>query len=246
MTRVITAYTPDEALSAGLFWLSSNGIKSGSRAGPVLVSPVPVVTHYLSPQWRVIFNAKRDANPVFHLMEALWMLAGRKNVGPLLPFNSSFNQFAEEDGTQWGAYGYRWRHWFGYDQLKQAINTLATDPTSRQVVLQMWDGSLDMQAVGKKDRPCNTNIYFSFHRDVLDMTVCCRSNDIVLGAYGANVVHMSILHEFVSSAAGLPIGSYYQFSNNYHAYTEHDKTAALLHRPYEDNDYYQLGRAVPL
>ena len=32
----------------------------------------------------------------------------------------------------------------------------------------------------------------------LCMTVCNRSNDMLWGAYGANVVHMSMLQEFVA------------------------------------------------
>ena len=81
-----------------------------------------------------------------------------------------------------------------------------------------------------KDKPCNTHIYFqvrrerSFqggkntHDDYLDMTVCCRSNDIIMGAYGANAVHLSILQEYIAASVGVYVGRYYQFSNNYHMY----------------------------
>jgi hypothetical protein len=51
------------------------------------------------------------------------------------------------------------------------------------------------------------------------MTVCCRSNDIIWGAYGANAVHFSFLLEFIASATGIPMGVYRQFSNNFHLYT---------------------------
>jgi hypothetical protein len=49
-------------------------------ATKVLVSQTPVVTCYSAPTQRVLFSPMRDANPFFHLMEALWMLAGRDDV----------------------------------------------------------------------------------------------------------------------------------------------------------------------
>lgn len=53
----------------------------------------------------------------------------------------------------------------------------------------------------------------------LDMTVINRSNDLVWGALGANVVHFSFLQEYMAYAVGCEVGRYYQISNNLHAYT---------------------------
>jgi hypothetical protein len=50
------------------------------------------------------------------------------------------------------------------------------------------------------------------------MTVFCRSNDLIWGAYGANAVHMSILQEYVACGLARPVGHYWQVSNNYHVY----------------------------
>src|SRR5690606_25799426 len=35
------------------------------------------ITEYSHPQERVLFSAVRDANPFFHFMESLWIMAGR-------------------------------------------------------------------------------------------------------------------------------------------------------------------------
>jgi hypothetical protein len=51
------------------------------------------------------------------------------------------------------------------------------------------------------------------------MTVINRSNDLVWGALGANVVHFSFLQEYMAYAVGASVGRYYQISNNLHAYT---------------------------
>lgn len=242
--RTIFANSADDALRTGIAWLKTVGVSAQSRNGPVVMSPAPVVTQYHLPRNRVVFNALRDANPVFHLAEALWMLAGCRNVAPLLTFNSTFGQYAEDNGEQHGAYGHRWRHYFGFDQIESAIRQLVDNPTSRQVVLQMWDAQADMATV-VRDKPCNTHIYFNAALGTLDMTVCCRSNDVVLGAYGANVVHMSILHEFVASATGIPLGTYYQFSNNYHAYLNHEPTKRLLQAAFiQEDDEYAFGDVI--
>lgn len=54
----------------------------------------------------------------------------------------------------------------------------------------------------------------------LDMTVTNRSNDLIWGMFGANVVHFSFLQEYLACALGVEVGVYNQFSNNAHVYTE--------------------------
>jgi hypothetical protein len=71
-----------------------------------------------------------------------------------------------------------------------------------------------------KDIPCNTQIYFRVRDSKLDMTVTCRSNDMLWGAYGTNCVHFAFLQEYIAAMTELDIGSLYQYSNNFHAYVD--------------------------
>lgn len=223
--HVLSVLNVCEAFDAGIRYLRRIGNISSSRAGKVIVAPGPVVTVYHNPTQRVLFCAQRDANPFFHLMEALWMLAGRNDVAFLNRFIKSFGERYGDGDFVHDAYGYRWRQSLGFDQLDQIVKMLRKDPTSRQAVLQMWDaGGQDDLKGSWKTRPCNTHAYFLIQGGELDMTVCCRSNDIIWGAYGANAVHFSILQEYLAAAIGVPVGIYYQVSNNYHAYlTEYEK-----------------------
>src|SRR6185369_13562421 len=107
--REITVHNVNQALMEGLHWLLAVGEKEDSRNGLVLVSPVPVMTTYLRPCQRVLFSPMRDANPFFHLMEALWMLAGRDDLAWPLYFNSKFGAYSDNGVTVHGAYGHRWR-----------------------------------------------------------------------------------------------------------------------------------------
>lgn len=54
----------------------------------------------------------------------------------------------------------------------------------------------------------------------LNMTVTNRSNDLIWGMLGANVVHFSFLLEYMAARIGLEVGTYNQFTNNLHVYTE--------------------------
>lgn len=230
--RVIKARSVNEAFHAGAMHLAVFGKESDSRVGPVLVSPTPVITVYDRPRNRVLLGPRRDANPFFHLFESLWMLAGRNDLEFPMTFVSTFGKFSDDGETLWGAYGHRWRNWFGFDQLLELTKALKDDPGTRRAVLQMWsacavdeDGEvvqtdLERGATGGKDVPCNLSAVFDTLDGRLNMTVFCRSNDMVLGAYGANAVHFSILLEWVAAASGLPMGVYRQFSNNFHAYTQ--------------------------
>jgi thymidylate synthase len=53
----------------------------------------------------------------------------------------------------------------------------------------------------------------------LNITVCNRSNDMIWGMLGANVVHFSFLQEYMAAYLGLELGVYNQFTNNLHVYT---------------------------
>lgn len=159
-------------------------------------------------------------------------------------------RFGEEDGTEHDAYGHRWRKAFGFDQLDAVVRQLSENPESRQAVVQMWDATSTHDVFsstyrdyegerGEDDlrgewrtRPCNTHAYLRIRDQpdeytftektgsVLDITVLCRSNDIVWGAYGANAVQFSVLQEYLAARLDVGVGRYYQISNNYHCYED--------------------------
>lgn len=244
--RIITARNVNEALIAGLWHLRTAGIPQTSRNGPVIVAPGPVITQYARPWERLVSSGKRDANHVFHLMETIWMLAGERDVRWLLQFNSQYGQYAEDNHIQHGAYGHRWRSLFLRDQILDAVQELRK-PGNRRVVIGMWHPMHDLGSAAK-DVPCNTHIYFQVIDGRLEMTVCCRSNDIIWGAYGANAVHFSMLQELMARELGAKQGSYYQFSNNFHLYVEMGQGRELLDMPPSEDQYatsHKMDR-VPL
>lgn len=219
--RCINVVNVNQALFEGLSHIRALGKPQSSRNGLVLVAPTPVITTYSDPTARVLFSPMRNANPFFHLMESLWMLAGRHDLEFPRTFNKRFSEFSDDGKTLHGAYGYRWRKHFKMDQLPMIVEELTNRPQSRRAVLQMWDAPAEWAAMAfndAKDVPCNTQAYFSIRDDKLDMTVTCRSNDLWWGAYGANAVHFSVLQEYLAAWIGVPVGVYRQYSENFHLY----------------------------
>lgn len=260
--HVIKARNVNGALNKGLMELVNHGVENDSRNGQVIRFPWPVTTVYDRPEERVLFSSVRDANPVFHLVESLWMLAGRNDVAFPATFVKRMREFSDDGVTFNGAYGHRWRKHFGYDQIECIVNLLKRDPGTRRAVLTMWDAQsihdietlepgadLHKTALGQaKDVPCNTQIYFNASGKVLNMTICCRSNDMIWGAYGANAVHMSVLHEYVARSAGMVQGRMYQISNDLHVYrkvggTNQDMLNLAMNAYTED--HYRSGPITP-
>ena len=174
------------------------------------------------------------------------MLAGRDDVFFLEYFNSRIGEFSDDGETLNGAYGARWLHWIDGDdtinQLEYIIGGLQRDPSSRRMVLEMW-GATDLTNRSSKDLPCNTHIYFDCRYGELNMTVCNRSNDAIWGAYGANVVHFSVLQEYIAAAVKVPVGHYHQFSNNLHIYTDVPKYESLMSGSFMTDNFYIEGSA---
>lgn len=124
------------------------------------------------------------------------------------------------------------------DQLKIVAQNLRDNPKCRREVVQMWNVEDDLLKVrDSADVCCNLSVMFrirevcecgetSHHRHkqpkgtrkFLDMTVTNRSNDLILGMLGANVVHFSFLQEYMAARIGVEIGVYNQFTNNLHVY----------------------------
>ena len=159
-------------------------VSKSSRNGNVLLIDEPVTITYTHPKERVLFNAARDANPFFHLYEALWMLAGRNDVASVAYYAKQMNEYSDDGKMLNGAYGYRWRQalaiydkdnskpeayqWQIVDQLDLLVDHLKADPNSRRAVLQMWNVEDDLLKIGSsKDVCCNLSVMFSI-RTILD------------------------------------------------------------------------------
>ncbi len=246
--HILDVRNVNEALPKMLQPLEEDGVRSSSRAGEVIVAPTPVTTVYRKPMERVLFSPVRDANPFFHLIEALWMLDGRRDVATLAHYVHRMSEFSDDGTTFHGAYGHRWRQWWDLDQLDIVTELLRKQPQSRRAVIQMWNCQSDLRSLENiKDIPCNLIVTPWINGRFLDLTVFCRSNDAIWGAAGANVVQFSILQEYLATKIGVGVGSLYQVSNNFHAYDEIFEKLKVLRPPRDERHYdeYTDKRVTP-
>ena len=210
--------------------------------------PMPVVTTYQCPRERVLYDVTRDANPFFHFMESLWILGGRSDVKWLAQWLSSIANYSDDGLDFHGAYGYR----IMLDgQFTNVINRLRADHDTTRAVLAIYDREMDNDYNGR-DMPCNCTLFLGIQNGKLNLTVANRSNDMIWGAYGANVVQFSMLHEYMAGILGVGVGWYAQMSNNAHIYPDHEVTARVLegssdfHDPYDTDvqdsvQWYPMG-----
>ena len=224
-----------------------------SRNGPVYRYPEPVSICLTHPDERVNFSAVRDANPFFHLMEGLAMLAPHNSVAFLAYFAKAMLQYSDDGQTYNAFYGTRARRWTHtpkqlIDQLSIVIRTLRDNPDTRQAVVQLWD-PIDL-VFNSKDKACNLALLFDISREgLVNMTSFNRSNDAVLGGVsGANIVHLSMFQEYVACALGRPVGVWWHISNNLHVYAEQPQWKRLCEPanvtdivdPYTNHDHMEL------
>lgn len=203
------------------------GVRHASQRGTVLSLEHPLLVSVQNPTQRVLLDKTRLCNPFFHVAEAVWMMAGLKSTKWLSHFNKGITEYADDDGTINGAYGYRWRNHWAMDQLWTCVGLLRADNSSRRAVLQMWDPQSDLD-VSHNDIPCNTSIFFRVIWGALEATVCNRSNDVIWGMTGANAVHLTILQELMARELGLEVGAYHVMTNNAHVYTDLPNVGAML------------------
>lgn len=218
--HVIQAVNVRDALPQAVEYMLKRGVKEETRLGSALTATEPVTICYTDPKQHVLLSPVRDANPFFHLMEAMWMLAGRQDSAFLDHYIKDFGARFGKHGIIMDAYGYRWRHGLRVDQLDEIVAQLRKEPTTRQCVLQMWGaGRDDLMAYSSK--PCNLVATFRIVSESLDMTVFNRSNDLIWGCCGANAVHFAILQEYIAARVGIEIGAYWQVTTNLHLYLDH-------------------------
>lgn len=192
---------------------------SETRIGPA--RDLGVSTLSLSdPRQRWQTGRSPSINPAFAVAEAIWIVCGRDDLAFLLPWNTSYGKFVGHDAEVVGAYG---RRLCGRssNQLFRAYTALKNNPTSRQVVLQIWNPDLDLpDELGRASHtsvPCNICSFLKVRDDRLHWTQILRSNDFYLGV-PYNFVQFTFLQEIIAGWLGLDLGTYTHFADSLHCY----------------------------
>ena len=127
------------------------------------------------------------------------------------------------------AYGYRWRHAFGRDQLELAIHELKTNPTNRQLFISAWDPRSDgLGGLQPKNIPCPVGFTVSRFGNDLHMAVFIRSSDVFVGL-PYDVMGYALTADAIAATTGLRPKSLHFTLAHAHLYKPHwNATRACL------------------
>lgn len=176
--------------------------------------------------------------------EVIWMITGKKELDWIRQFTKVWDDFAEEDGTMATAYGYRWRHHFGRDQLIDLIEHLRDEPSSRQGVVVMWDPADDgLRAPKKKNVPCPFCWTANIIDNKLNLHLIIRSNDMILGN-PHDTAGFALLQAILAQELGVGVGKLTVSISHAHIYeNQYEQTEELLNR--EDHAHADILCNLP-
>lgn len=162
------------------------------------------------------------------IAEQVWYLMGENNPTWLQQFTRIWDDFLEADGTVQAAYGYRWRHHFGRDQIESLVNHLTQNPASRHAVVVTWDPADDGLGVdSKKNLPCPYSFTVNIAGGKLHLHNIIRSNDMMLGC-PHDAAGFALLQCILADRLGVKPGIYTHSISNAHIYDNHFEVAREL------------------
>lgn len=156
------------------------------------------------PQNRHLYLEGRKNNIYACFAETIWVMAGRKELDPLMNFFlPRAKNFSDDGGLTWyGSYGSRLYY---YDQIDSVIKTFLRDgKNTRRAVMTLWNPKFDsIQGLKEhgiekpNDQPCNDILFFWIRDNKLNLKIGTRSNDGIWGFSGINVFEFTFLQEVI-------------------------------------------------
>lgn len=163
------------------------------------------------------------------IYELLWFLKGETNIRYLKENGVTiWDEWANETGELGPIYGYQWRNWETkegnhIDQIKNAIDTIKTNPDSRRIIVSAWNvADIDKMALP----PCH--VFFQFY--VADGKLSCqmyqRSADLFLGV-PFNIASFALLLLMFAQVCDLEPGEFIHSFGDAHIYNNHFEQVKL-------------------
>ncbi|HEV7702626.1 MAG TPA: thymidylate synthase [Candidatus Paceibacterota bacterium] len=177
------------------------------------------------------------------IAEQVWFISGEKNTEFLRKYTKMWDEFIEPDGTITSAYGYRWKHHFKRDQLRNLIELLQKEPSSRHGVIITWDPDDDGHGgTSKKNVPCPFAFTVNIIGGRLNLHNIIRSNDMMLGC-PFDTFGFALLMCTLAQKLGVKPGMYTHTISNAHIYDIHfDGASELIKR---ENDHPNIFLKLP-
>lgn len=225
-----------------LYDILTDGNALSDRTGVGVMSKFGYMMRFNLQQYFPLLTTKR----VFLrgiIEELLWFIRGETNGNTLLEKNvriweangtreflDNRKLFHREVNDLGPVYGFQWRHFGaeyvdmhtnyqdqGVDQLKNVIELIKNDPTSRRILLCAWNPK-DLEQMALP--PCHILCQFYVNNKKLSCIMYQRSCDLGLGV-PFNIASYSILTHMIAQVCGLEVHEFIHILGNAHIYKNH-------------------------
>lgn len=136
-----------------------------------------------------------------------------------------WNQWKDENDLIHKAYGYQIaKPTMGYQsQLHYVINEIKNNPTSRRIMMNMFDSQDMIEKSALSLVECAYATHFSVKKGKLHMTLIQRSGDFLTAAGfgGFNISQYAFLQHAIAKECGLNVGTLTHFVQDLHLYDNH-------------------------
>jgi thymidylate synthase len=148
------------------------------------------------------------------LGELCWYLAGSNQTDDIAYYVPFYRKF-DEGGVIFGGYGPRLASFDGVNQLEYVIGLLRNNPSSRRIVIQLFD---HRDSVGDHlDIPCTCTLQYLLRGGRLSAITYMRSNDVFRGM-PHDIFCFTMLQEIIARSVGAELGSYHHMVGSLHLY----------------------------
>ncbi|MFE7276887.1 thymidylate synthase [Streptomyces sp. NPDC057623] len=162
------------------------------------------------PRQRLPYLAERKANPVFQFAEALWYLAGRRDLEMISYYAPSMTA-SSADGIRLGgsAYGYALfspARGAGQSQFDQVMELLRSETDSKRGYLPVFSAK-ELKDHSNPDVACLAGLHLLPRDGQLHMVCNMRANDLDCGLL-SDVFSFTMIQEYAAIQLGLQLGTY--------------------------------------
>lgn len=213
----------DKKYQNALKQILENGIEEINERTKHGVKAVPGMTIEVEPEDGFPLLTLRKIPVKIFVAEQVWFLTGSRQPSDLLnKYTKIWDDFTNLDGVVTTAYGYRWKHHFGRDQIGLLVKLLQKEPSSRHGVVVTWDQASDglNPNLKKANVPCPYTFTVNIIGGKLHMHNIVRSNDMILGA-PHDIAGFALLQRILAAKLGIEVGKYTHSISNAHIYDIH-------------------------
>lgn len=211
-----------------LNYILDNGVQKEDRTGTGTISCFGYQMRFdLNKGFPLLTTKKLHLKSIIY--ELLWFLNGDTNIQYLKEHGVRiWDEWADAEGNLGPVYGKQWRSWEGadgkvYDQIKEVIHQLKTNPDSRRIIVNAWNvAELPDMALS----PCHALFQFYVAKGKLSCQLYQRSADVFLGV-PFNIASYALLTMMIAQVCDLQLGEFIHTFGDVHLYNNHIEQAKL-------------------